>query len=182
MEAGNAHRGIGIRRRALLVAALAVSTAALGAGHAGAARAATTCAWGGNPVAPTGVFTIKPGLTNLPAPHALRFQATGTLSGSDPACSGRVTFQGQIDAGSTCLVASFEGTVAGLPGVATWWGKGSLDVPSHLYDSTGREVGEENAQIMTQGNLENASQCNTPEGFTGPAGFSSNIVLFGNRR
>jgi hypothetical protein len=91
-----------------------------------------------------------------------------------------VKFDGQIDAPASCLLPlSFEGTVDGLPGVARWWGKGNLDVPSYLYDKAGNLVGVENAQIVSQDNVSQFTNCTAPGGFTGPATFSSNIVLFG---
>ena len=51
----------------LAVAATAVSASALLGLGAGEAGAATTCTWGGTPTAPTGVFTITPGVTNVPS-------------------------------------------------------------------------------------------------------------------
>ncbi len=142
------------------------------------ARAATTCTWGGTALAPTGWFTVKPGVTAAPMPTAGRFVATGRLGGSDPRCSGRMTWTGQVDAGSTCAVASFEGAVEGLPGVARFWGKGSLLVPSQLYDKAGNVVGVENANILTQHNSSLTASCTTPAGFTGPADFSSVVELY----
>ena len=166
------------RRTAL---ALAIATAAAFTGGGGApAQAATTCTWAGTPVAPTGTFTIRPGLTNVPSSRPLRFVATGRLGGG-PACRGPVRFVAQIDAGSTCAYSTFEGRVEGLRGVARFVGHGSLDVPSLLYDRAGRVVGVENAQILTRDNLFNSPDCSKPGGFTGPAGFSSTITLFGAR-
>ena len=165
------------RRTAL---ALALATAAVVGGGGASAQAATTCTWAGTPVAPTGTFTIKPGLTNVPSSRALKFVATGRLGGG-PACRGTVRFVSQIDAGSTCAYAAFEGVVKGLPGVARSVGRGSLDVPSLLYDRAGRLVGVENAQILTRDNFFNSPDCSKPSGFTGPAGFSSTITLFGAR-
>ena len=85
---------------------------------------------------------------------------------------------GQVGAGSTCAVASFEGAVKGLHGVARFWGKGSLLVPSHLYDEAGNVVGVENANIMTQHNSSLTASCTAPGGFTGPADFSSVVELY----
>ena len=158
--------------------ALAVALVAVAWASTGDARAATTCTWAGTPAAPTGTFTISPGLTNLPSAGPLKFVATGSLSGADSRCRGQMKFVGQLDAGSTCAFSPFEGTVQGLPGVARWWGRGSLDVPSYLYDRAGNLVGVENAQIMTSENLPQAPDCLTPRGFTGPATFSSNVILF----
>src|SRR3954453_3850691 len=109
--------------------------------QAGTATASTTCTWAGTPAAPTGTFTVSPGVTNLPSAGPLKFVATGPLSGTDPRCRGQMKFVGQLDAGSTCAMALFEGTVQGLPGVVRWWGRGGLDVPSYLYDKAGNLVG-----------------------------------------
>src|SRR4051812_40017768 len=84
---------------AVALAATSLVSAGLEAAPAGAAT--TTCTWGGTPPAPTGTLTINPGITNLPAPGALKFRATGELSGGGR-CTGTMTFVGQIDAGSTC--------------------------------------------------------------------------------
>src|SRR5690349_23316947 len=119
-----------------VIAALAVATVTLtaaGPAVSPAAAATTICTWGGTPAAPAGSFTISPGITNMPSPGALKFKATGQLSGPGP-CTGTMTFTGQIDAGSNCQLASFEGAVKGLPGVTRSWGKGSLMVPELLHD------------------------------------------------
>jgi len=160
------------------LAAAVGARAAVALGAPAGAVASTTCSWGGSPSAPTGSFTITPGLTNRPAPGALKFKAVGKLAGQAPLCQGRLKFVGQIDAGSDCAFAAFEGVVEGLPGVARFWGRGSLDVPSVLYGPEGNVVGVENAEIATEENLVNSLKCQTPEGFTGPAGFSSTVVLF----
>jgi hypothetical protein len=81
--------------------------------------------------------------------------------------------------GSTCALSSFSGSVKGLPGVARFWGKGNLLVPSYLYDQAGNLVGVENAEIMTEENFPQTTECTTAGGFTGPASFSSTVVLFG---
>lgn len=169
------------------IASLAVATASLvgagwGAAPAGGAPgpAGKTCTWGGTPAAPTGTFSMEPGLTNLPAPWPLEFKATGVLAG-DEECEGTMTWVGHIPAGSTCLYARFEGVVKGLPGVAHFWGQGNLLAPSQLYDRDGNLVGEENANIITEATLTaGTAGCNSPEGFTGgdPATFSSVVQLF----
>ena len=49
-------------RRLAAVGILAgLLTLAIAAGGAAPARAATTCSWGGNALAPTGWFTVDPG-------------------------------------------------------------------------------------------------------------------------
>src|SRR4051812_26626561 len=104
-----------MRNRSIITALVLAATSLVVAGFgAGPASASTICTWGGTPVAPTGTLTIDPGITNLPAPGALKFRATGQLSGGGR-CTGTMTFVGQIDAGSTCALVSFEGTVKGLP-------------------------------------------------------------------
>lgn len=155
---------------------LACALAALAAGPAQASR---TCTWAGTPAAPAGTFTITPGDTNLPSAGPLRFVAVGRLGGG-AGCSGTMKFVGQLDAGATCAYSTFEGRVRGLRGVARYWGHGSLDVPSQLYDRSGRFVGVENANIMTQTVFSHALDCNAPGGFAGgwPAMFSSVVTLF----
>jgi hypothetical protein len=141
-----------------------------------ASAATTTCTWGGTPVAPTGTFTISPGITPFPAPGALKFKATGELAGDAP-CTGTMTFVGQIDAGSTCALLSFEGSVKGLPGVTQFWGKGSLMVPELLYDAAGNVVGSDQPEILTPDNQSKATDC-TASGFTGGK-FAATVELFG---
>jgi hypothetical protein len=165
-------------RRTLLAAAIAAL--ALSASSGAAAQASTTCSWAGTPAVPTGVMTINPGLTNLPAPRDVQFHAWGQLSGG-PRCHGQVQFISVITAGSTCALAHFDGRVVGLPGVARFVGDGALDVPSRLFDRHGNVVGLENAEIATPTNLERSNDCQSPSGFRGgwPAMFSSTIELFG---
>jgi hypothetical protein len=169
-------------RRQHKIAATLGACAALAVASSGAAtaQANTTCTWAGTPAAPTGTFSITPGLTNLPAPRAAKFVSSGQLGGNDARCRGQMRWVGQIDAGSNCLVANFEEAVQGLPGVSRAWGKGSLDAPQLLYDRQGRIVGVENAQIATQTNSQHFLDCATPAGFRGGWGamFSSNVVLF----
>jgi len=156
------------------VALAATILVAPGLEAAPASASATTCTWGGTPAAPTGTFTVSPGTTNLPAPGPLKFRATGELSGG---CTGTMTFVGQIDAGSTCTLASFEGSVRGLPGVTRYWGKGSLMVPELLYDSAGNVVGSDQPEIMTSENGPNSTDCTTATGFTGGT-FAATVELF----
>src|SRR4051812_29957022 len=93
------------RMKRFMVIAAVGAAAAIGSP---AASAATTCAWAGTPTNPTGTFSISPGIRLVPATQALRFSATGPLSGGR-GCRGRVTFDGQIDAGGTCFFATFRG-------------------------------------------------------------------------
>jgi hypothetical protein len=161
-----------------IITAIALGAMSLVAvlGAAPASAATTTCTWGGTPVAPTGTFTVSPGITNLPAPGALKFRATGELAGDAP-CTGTMTFIGQMDAGSTCALASFEGSVKGLPGVTQYWGKGSLMVPELLYDAAGNVVGSDQPEIMTPDNQSKATDC-TASAFTGGT-FAATVELFG---
>jgi|1186.fasta_scaffold68607_2 hypothetical protein len=156
------------------VLATAIVATAVGSGGA-PARAAATCTWGGTPATPTGITTMRPGLTDLPAPGPMWFKATGELAGGGP-CRGTFTFTGVMDAGSTCGLVTFEGTARGLPGVARFAGVSVAGVaPARLYDRDGELVGSENAQFVNNDNL---ADCATPEGMT-TNHFSSVIELFG---
>jgi hypothetical protein len=168
-----------MKLRMMIAIAAAVSAVTVGSGVTQASAATVSCSWAGTPDAPTGTFTVKPGVTNLPSPGPLKFMATGPLGGQ---CAGTMTFTGQLDAGATCAFSEFEGTVKGLPGVTRCWGKGGLLVPSLLYDRAGNVVGSENAQILTETNFPHIADCNTPAGFTGgwPGMFSSVVELFGS--
>jgi hypothetical protein len=136
----------------------------------------TTCTWGGTATAPTGHFTISPGLTNDPSATASKFWVTGQLSGG-PDCTGTLTFIGQIDAGGTCLQNVFDGKARGIPGVRTFAGVGVGPFgPAQLYDGSGNVVASENANINTIENAPHITDCSTPAGFTG-GNFSSTIVF-----
>jgi hypothetical protein len=168
-----------LQRRLGVMLAASAALAVSAAGD-GVARASTTCTWAGTPAAPTGTFTITPGLTNFPSSQPSKFVASGPLAGDDPRCRGQMRWVGQVDAGSSCGLASFEESVQGLPGVSRARGKGNIDVPQSLYDRQDRLVGVENAQVATQTSSQHYLDCNTPQGFAGgwPAMFSSNVVLF----
>jgi hypothetical protein len=167
-----------MRFRAVIgVAAIAAVCVPWAAGGAASAQAAATCTWGGTPADPTGTFTISPGITNIPSPGPLDFNAYGPLGGD---CSGHMTFTGQINAGATCSEGTFEGTVTGLPGVVGFAGFDAAGIaPSRLYDRAGNVEGSENAQLLT---VDNApfTDCSTAQGFT-RGNFSSVIELFGDR-
>jgi hypothetical protein len=139
--------------------------------------AATACTWAGTPDAPTGTFTIKPGLTNTAAAAPLKFRAIGPLAGGG-VCTGTMTFDGFVGTGSTCALATFEGKVKGLSGVRRFSGAGNLLAPSLLYDKAGNVVGSEHPQLATGvGSGSELSDCNTPGGFT-DGSFSSVVQLF----
>jgi hypothetical protein len=164
-----------MRFRTLLgvMAVAAVSIVSAG-GEAASAQAATTCTWGGTPAAPTGTTTNRPGLTNFPAPGPLRFYATGDLAG-DPGCTGKLTFIGEMAAGSTCGLITFEASAIGVPDVVRVAGVSAFGfAPARLYDKEGNVVGSENAQFFNNAPF---TACNTPEGFT-EGTFTSVIELF----
>ena len=162
-----------------LAIATAVVASAVAAQPAQASKG-LTCTWAGTHLAPTGTFTVTPGVTYIPSAGPLAFRATGTLGGG-PRCHGTMTFEGQMDAGATCPFSTFRGRVRGLPGVYRFEGRGSLFVPSLLFDRRGRVVGVENADIITESNFPHTTDCATPQGFTGgwPGMFSSVVERFG---
>jgi hypothetical protein len=169
-----------MRSRATISMAVAAASVALAAWGAAPAGAATTCIWGGTPAAPTGEFTIKPGLTNTPAAEPLKLLATGPAEGE--ACKETVTFDGVVQAGSTCLAIVFEGVVKGVPGVERFFGGPTVITHEFLYDRDGEIVGFNDPSVVNQDLVEqianDPNSCNTPEGFT-HGRFSSVITLFG---
>jgi hypothetical protein len=170
-----------MRVRAMVAVAIAAGAVATTAEQA---HAATTCTWAGTHLAPSGTFTVRPGVTNTPSTGPLKFMATGVLGGG-AGCHGTMTWVGQLDAGATCSFSTFRGRVHGFRGVRRFVGRGGgVDVPSQLFDRKGRLVGVENADIMTQSNFPHTTDCTTPHGFTGgwPGMFSSVITRFGGAR
>ena len=162
---------------AMAVAVASVAATGWAASPATAAPAATVCTWGGTPAAPTGTFSITPGITNIPSPEPLRLKATGELAGG-AGCTGTMTFIGEANAGSSCAATSFEGTVAGLPGVVRFWGPGVFtQVNEQLYDKDGNVVGADQPSVLTTDNAPRFTDCNTPQGFTGGT-FSSTVQLY----
>jgi hypothetical protein len=161
-----------IRRRVLF--AMISSLVSLGGGPV---RAATLCTWGGTAEATTGVVTLTPGVRAVPAAEPLKFVATGPLEGGGR-CSGTMTFDGELNAGSSCAYSWFEGTVRGVPGVESFWGEGGVLVHEFLSDADGNLVGSDQVQILTGvGSGSKASDCNTPEGFT-DGSFSAIVELY----
>src|SRR3954447_25788934 len=161
-----------------MTARTTIGTAAVAAAYlaltAASAQAATTCTWGGTPDNPTGVTTNHPGITNTPAPRAMAFRATGRLAGGR-GCRGSFSFVGQMNAGSTCGLVTFQGRAKGIPGVARFAGVSAAGAaPARLYDKSGHVAGSENAQFLTGSDV---TSCNTPKGMTGNK-FSSVILLF----
>jgi hypothetical protein len=164
-------------RATIGITALAGACLVLAGGGPAAAQASTTCTWGGTPDAPTGTFTVKPGLTNTPAPEPLNFTATGDLAGAG-VCTGKMTLAGEVNAGSTCLWASFQGMVKGVPGVTSFWGEGNALVHEFLYDKEGNVVGTDDPSVAPPPADDPAYiNCNSPEGVTS-AGFSAVVELF----
>ena len=164
--------------RAVMAATVAV-VALLPSGGQAATEASTICTWGGTPESTTGTLSIKPGLTVTPAEEDLKFFATGELAGG-PGCSGEMTFDGVIKAGSTCGWQIFEGKVKGVPGVESFYGPGAATlVYELLYDKDGNVVGMDQPQVLTgTGKGSEATDCNTEEGFT-DGNFSSVVEFFG---
>jgi hypothetical protein len=166
-----------LRSFAALATLAGAALLAVGADAASTGRSGT-CTWGGAAPAPAGITTIHPGITNDPAPRPIAFRATGRLGGA-PGCRGTFRFSGQMNAGSTCGLITFQGRTRGLRGVARFAGVSVGGVaPARLYDKAGNVVGSENAQFLTGSNV---SDCQTPTGMTRNR-FSSVIVLFGRPR
>src|SRR4051794_20095625 len=164
---------VGMASVATVVALAAWGTPAEAA-KPGPPPSGTVCTWGGTAAAPTGTFTITPGLTSVPLAAPAKFDVTGELGG-DPACAGSLTYIGQIDASGTCELTTFEGDAKGIPGVTRFAGIGAGPLgPARLYDKAGNVIASENANIVTADN--SALDCASPEGFEGGT-FSSTIVF-----
>jgi hypothetical protein len=174
-----------MRNRPTIAATTAIAATSLALAGLGtsAAQASTTCTWGGTPAAPTGTFTLSPGITNTPSSGPLAFSATGTVSGGGPCKGQQFTFTGVFNPGSSCQLSSGQGRAKGLPGVVRFAGAfGGFSsgpvVPTLLYDRAGNVIGVENADILTPANLPHLADCGTPQGFTGGS-FSSVVELTG---
>jgi hypothetical protein len=170
-----------VKFRAMLGAgACAAASVLVLAGGVTSAQAATTCTWGGTPANPTGTIAFDPGLTQIPAPFALKFKAAGVVEGGGPCHGQTVIFDGQADAGSSCSGGvGFEGRVIGLPGVAWLWGRGALNLVRELdYDADGNLVGSDQAIVAPPENDPLFSACDTPQGLT-DGSFSGEWDLFG---
>jgi hypothetical protein len=165
-----------MRSRATIAIAVAAASLASAIWAAAPAAAGTICTWGGTPAAPTGTFTLNPGLTTTPVPEPLAFRATGPLAGG-PGCSGKLTFIGQFHAGSSCRFLTADGRVKGLPGVARFAGAGNVIAPSLLYDAQGNVVGSDQAQVHQLPGDSQFEDCDTAKGYT-HAHFSSVVELF----
>src|SRR5947207_7303641 len=170
------YRRIGITVGIVLSSLGGVGLSAAQARSEPAAAAGTTCTWGGTPAAPTGRFTISPGLTSLPLTAPARFFVTGDLGGGT-GCRGTLTYIGQIDATGSCSFSTFEGRARGIPGVTRFAGVGAGPLgPARLYDDHGNVIASENASITTAENAPHFSDCDTPQGFTG--GDFSSVIVF----
>ena len=154
------------RRLSTILSASACAGALALAAGASPAQAATRCTWGGTPDNPTGTINFNPGLTDMPAPFALKFHATGLVQGGGPCHGQMVIFDGQADAGSSCGGGvGFEGRIIGLPGVAWVWGRGVGYLARELaYDKNGNLVGSD--QAIATGTKDDPlfTACNTPQG------------------
>jgi hypothetical protein len=168
-----------------MIGTVALAGAALtlvGFNTASAGAATTTCTWGGTPMAPTGLITFSPGITNTPGAGPVQFTATGDLAGG-ASCNGKLTFTGYIDTGTTCAVnAPFHAKATGLPPVKRAEAQPGVagSQPVLLYDSRGDVVGSEQAQFLTSAADPSDpayTNCGTPEGLTS-ANWSDTVELF----
>jgi hypothetical protein len=147
-----------------------------------AVKGTRVCTWGGTPLAPTGVISLNPGVTNTPSTASVQFTATGELAGGE-GCSGKLTFTGYIDAGTTCgVIAPFHAKAEGLPPVKrAEAGPGVAgSQPVLLYDEHDNVVGSEQAQFLTSATDQNDlafMDCGTPEGLT-TAYWSDTVELY----
>ena len=165
------------RLTAIAIAVLALAVVRATASRAAPARGALVCTWGGTPDAPTGVFTASPGITDSPSTGPIEFTATGELGGGE-GCTGRLTFRGVLDPGTSCLVGMpFLATATGFPPIR--YAEGTIGAvgtaPVVMYDADGNVVGSEQAQFLTD--LLDDTDCNTPEGLT-RANWSDTLELF----
>jgi len=165
------------RLTAIAIAVLALAVVRATASRAAPARGALVCTWGGTPDAPTGVFTASPGITDSPSTGPIEFTATGELGGGE-GCTGRLTFRGVLDPGTSCLVSTpFLATAMGFPPIR--YAEGTIGAvgtaPVVMYDADGNVVGSEQAQFLTD--LLDDTDCNTPEGLT-RANWSDTLELF----
>jgi len=171
------------RAVALVIATTAVCFFAATTGAA-AGQGDTLCTWGGTPTAPTGVITFSPGVTNTPSTGPIQFTATGVLGGSG--CTGKLTFTGFIEPGTTCAVGTpFHAKAVGLPPVTRAESQAGPagTAPVLLYDADGEVVGSEQAQFLTT--IANESDpgymsCGTPQGLT-EAFWSDTVELFASK-
>jgi hypothetical protein len=172
-----------MRFRVTIATAAAVGVLALGgagmaeANSASGSDSSTFCTWGGTPAAPTGTFTLTPGVRQVvPASEPLTLYVTGELSGGGP-CQGKMVFKGVAEPGATCPEVVFDGKVEGVPGVDHFWGAavGGL-AQEFLYDSEGRIVGSDQPQVISS--FDHFTDCLRPEGLT-EGNFSSTVELFG---
>jgi hypothetical protein len=109
--------------------------------------------------------------------------ATGELAGG-AGCTGKLTFTGYIDPGTTCAVnAPFHAKALGLPPVKRVEAQSGVagSQPVLLYDAQGNVVGSEQAQFLTAAatdpNDPGYMACNTPQGLTS-ATWSDTVELF----
>jgi hypothetical protein len=74
-------------------------------------------------------------------------------------------------------LATFEGTVKGVPGVARYWGAGTGLVHEFLYDKDGNVVGGDQPAVAPPADDPLFTDCNSPQSLT-DAGFSAIVELF----
>jgi hypothetical protein len=157
---------------------LVPATTSVAAGEGG-----TVCTWGGTPMAPTGLITFSPGVTNTPSTGPIQLMATGELAGG-AGCTGKLTFTGYIDPGTTCAAnAPFHAKATGLPPVKLAEAQAGVagSQPVRLYDAHGNVVGSEQAQFLTAAandpNDPGYTACNSSQGLTS-ANWSDTVELF----
>src|SRR5437867_10515532 len=108
-----------MRRRRLLRPALVGLLVLTGFVPAHAGAGAAVCIWGGTETAPTGTFTVHPGLHTALTPTPIHFEVQGDLAGASPRCTGNMTLDGTLIPGASCTLTIGYAEVGGVPGVVS---------------------------------------------------------------
>ena len=130
---------------AVMIGTMAPAANARSQQHDARPQPGDTCTWGGTAAAPTGTFTIDPGLESTPSVRPSRFFVRGALA-CRSGFTATLTYVGQIDAGATCAANTFEGMAEGIPGVRYFVGVGAGPLgPARLYSAAGDLVASDAA-------------------------------------
>lgn len=144
--------------------------------RAGAQGGAAVCGWGGTAQNRTGVFTVEPGLKNIPSLTSLHLMATGALSGNDPRCVGiTMTIEGIVDPGSGCVgIIHHSGTVSFTDsdgnavdrGITHYEGTGPAYGRELFYGPDGELKATADPFARSSDQIPFTESCNSEEGLT----------------